>query len=172
MQTKNWLKFTWELGKIEEPEDAPFLPLQRRPAQAEEEPEVLDVLAKSTALDSSLGEAGRSLQHYFTALAPRLFRNKEHRSIAIFHGDRIIGASVFLTGKEEDYHLASGPCVLSEYRSRGLGAWLLQSTLWDLQEAGLTSVSGVCKQHSVLAKYLYPKFGGVAQPCDFSIEAQ
>jgi GNAT superfamily N-acetyltransferase len=170
MQTKTWLKFTWELGAIEEPNDEPFLPLQRRIAQAEEEPEVVDVLAKSTGLDSSLGEAGRALQHYFTALAPRVFRQKQHQSMAIFHGERIIGASVYLTSAEEDYHLASGPCVLSEYRSRGLGSWLLQSSLWELQELGLQKVSGVCKQHSVLAKYLYPKFGGVSQPCEFSLE--
>lgn len=169
MQTKSWIKFTWQLGKITEPKDEAFLPLQRRVASPEEEAEVIDVLSKSTALDSSLGDAGRILQHYFTALAPRLWKSKDHRSLAVFHGERIVGASVYLVNADADFQLASGPCVLSEYRSRHLGAWLLQATLYDLQEQGLKQASGVCKQHSVLAKYLYPKFGGVGEPCEFSV---
>jgi hypothetical protein len=169
MQTKSWIKYTWQLGAIPEPEDTSHLPIQRRIVEADEEAEVIDVLSKSTALDSSLGDAGRILQHYFTALAPRLWKSKDHRSLAVFDGDRIVGASVYLTNADADFHLASGPCVLSEYRSRHLGAWLLQSTLFDLQEHGLKTASGVCKQHSVLAKYLYPKFGGSGEPCEFSL---
>jgi hypothetical protein len=169
MQTKSWIKFTWALGNIPEPDDSSFLPLQRRAAEPDEEAEVIDVLSKSTSLDSSLGDAGRILQHYFAALAPRLWKAKEHRSLAVFHGDRIVAASIFLVDQDADFQLASGPCVLSEYRSRHLGAWLLQATLFDLQELGLKSASGVCKQHSVLAKYLYPKFGGVGEPCEFQL---
>ena len=170
MQTKSWLKFTWVLGSIPAPTDADYLPLQKRNADPEEESSIIDVLAKSTALDSSLGEAGRVLQHYFNALAPRLWKMKDHRSLAIFHGDRIIGASVYLVNAEADFQLASGPCILHEYRSRRLGTWLLQSTLYDLQEAGLKTATGVCKCHSVLAKYLYPKFGSTSEPCEFHAE--
>jgi hypothetical protein len=169
MQTKSWIKFTWQLGSIPEPEDNSHLPIQCRIANPDEEAEVIDVLSKSTALDSSLGDAGRILQHYFSALAPRLWKSKDHRSLAVFDGERIVGASVYLTNPEADFHLASGPCVLSEYRSRHLGAWLLQATLFDLQEQGLKQATGVCKQHSVLAKYLYPKFGGTGEPCEFAV---
>jgi hypothetical protein len=88
--------------------------------------------------------------------------------MAVFHGERIVAASVFLVNEDADFQLASGPCVLSEYRSRHVGAWLLQATLYELQEQGLKHATGVCKQHSVLAKYLYPKFGSTAEPCEFS----
>ena len=162
------MKFTWALGNIPEPDPTPYLPLLQRIAAPEEESEVIDVLAKSAGLDSSLGDAGRSLQHFFVELAPRLWRQQQHRSLAVFHGERIIGASVFMVQEEGPFQLASGPCVLSEYRSRGLGSWLLQSSLFELQNEGLKSVSGICKKYSVLAKYLYPKFGGVSVACESS----
>jgi GNAT superfamily N-acetyltransferase len=169
MISKSWLRFTRALSGIPEPEPSQIRPITIRPASPEEERDVIDVLAKSTSLDSSLGDAARLLQHYFTELAPRLWKNKERCSLAAFHGDRVIGASVYLTAADEVFHLASGPCVVSEYRNRGIGKALLQATLYDLQECGLSEVSGVCREHSVLAKYLYPKFGGVAERIDFTL---
>lgn len=169
MISKSWLRFTWSLSAVPEPVPSKISPIVVRPATPEQERDVIDVLAKSTSLDSSLGDAARILQHYFTELAPRLWKNKERRSLAAFHGERVIGASVYLVGAEEPFHLASGPCVMSEYRSRGIGEMLLHSTLYDLRQCGLESASGVCREHSVLAKYLYPKFGGVSERVEFQV---
>jgi GNAT superfamily N-acetyltransferase len=169
MISKPWLRFKWALSGIPEPEQSQIPPITIRPALPEEERDVIDVLAKSTSLDSSLGDAARLLQHYFTELAPRLWKNKERRSLAAFHGDRVIGASVYLTAADEPIHLASGPCVLSEYRNRGIGKALLHATLYDLKECGLSEASGVCREHSVLAKYVYPKFGGISERIDFNL---
>lgn len=166
---KTWLKFTWRLGGIGELAEGALGGFVLRAALAEEEGRVLEVLAKSTALDSSLGEGGRILQQYFAELAPRIWRQKRRESLVVLHGERVIGASVFFLDAGEPYQLASGPCVLSEYRNRGLGTALLQATLLELQRVGMEVAHGICRQHSTLAKYLYPKFGGVSEAVDFEI---
>jgi GNAT superfamily N-acetyltransferase len=162
MIAKSWLRFEWALAAVPEVSGNPHPPMALCPPQPGEESEVLSVMGKAVALDSSLGDAGRSLQVFFTELAPRMWKNKNRQMLAIYHGERMIGASVFLPEADAPYQLLSGPCVLSEYGGRGLGTWLLQETLWRLREAGLTTAAGVCKEHGTLAKYVYPKFGGVS----------
>lgn len=169
MIAKSWLRFEWNLAGVPAVQGNPHAPLAMCPPQAGEEAEVLNVMGKAAALDSSLGDAGRSLQIYFTELAPRLWKNKNRQILSIYHGERMIGASVFLPDAEAPYQLLSGPCVLTEYGGRGLGTWLLQETLLQLREAGLSTAAGVCKEFSTLAKYIYPKFGGVGRPVEFSV---
>jgi GNAT superfamily N-acetyltransferase len=169
MIAKSWLRFEWALAAVPEVSGNPHSPMALCPPQPGEEGEVLSVMSKAVALDSSLGDAGRSLQVFFTELAPRLWKSKNRQMLAIYHGERMIGASIFLPEADAPYQLLSGPCVLSEYGSRGLGTWLLQETLWRLREAGLTSTSGVCKEHSTLAKYVYPKFGGVSHSIEHTV---
>lgn len=169
MISKSWLRFEWSLAEVPDVQGNPHSPLALCPPQPDEEGEVLSVMGKAVALDSSLGEAGRSLNIFFTELATRLWKNKSRKTLAIYHGERMIGASIFLPDEEAPFQLLSGPCILAEYGSRGLGTWLLQETLCNLRDAGLTRAAAVCKEHSVLAKYLYPKFGGVCQPVEFTI---
>lgn len=172
MISKSWLRFQWALDQIPSLDENPHAPLVLRPPDPDEDAEVLSVMGKAVALDSSLGDAGRSLQVFFTELAARLWKSKNRRTLSIYHGERMIGTSIFLPEEEAPYQLLSGPCILSEYGSRGLGTWLLQETLLQLREAGLTTAQAVCKEHSVLAKYLYPKFGGRADPVEFQIPAE
>ncbi len=171
MKSKSWMKFAWELGAVPEvPASVPF-GLRLQVVTSEEEPDLFEVLAKSAGLDSSLINAGRGLQRYFSEEAPRLWRGKQRRSLAVCHGERIIAGTVYLLKEDEPAHLVSGPCVLSEYRNRGIGAWLLHYSLYDLQTQGLKKVFGVCKQHSILEKYIYPKFGGAGVSCEsFSVD--
>jgi GNAT superfamily N-acetyltransferase len=81
--------------------------------------------------------------------------------IFILHGNRVIGASVYTAeAGEEGVHLVSGPCVLSEYRSRGLGGSLLGATLDALRARGLSEALGRTRANSSSAKFLGTKFGG------------
>lgn len=169
MTATHWMRFQWDLSRSAIAEPAIERPMVCRPAENDEEQEVLDVLCKSVALDSSLGEGGRDLQEYFRDAFYKVWRSKDRRALAVLHGDRIVGASVFLVGTEESSdQLFSGPCVLSEYRSRGLGKFLLQASLVELKNAGVGAPSAICKRFSTLAKYVYPKFGGNGAPCKFS----
>jgi hypothetical protein len=57
----------------------------------------------------------------------------------VLHGNRVIAASVYHPEPAAgDMHLVSGPCVLIEYRSRGIGGSLLGATLEALRARGLS----------------------------------
>jgi predicted N-acetyltransferase YhbS len=56
-------------------------------------------------------------------------------ALVICHGQRIIGASALSTEMDAENHLLSGPCVLMEYRNRGLGTALLYYSLKQLRTA-------------------------------------
>ena len=170
MSLNQWMKFVWPLTTLDTGSLTVDKPLVNRLAEEDEDAEVLEVLCKSAVQDMSLGEGGKELQQYFQRTASKIWRHKEKRSIVLLHGERIVAASVLIASDEVEFQLASGPCVLSEYRSRGLGSYLLRASLRELKEAGITEASGVCKQHSILAKYIYPKFGGKGTPFAFQTE--
>jgi GNAT superfamily N-acetyltransferase len=59
--------------------------------------------------------------------------------MVVRHGSRIIGVSVLDTRGDAPNHLTTGPCVLQEYRGRGLGSALLRASLAGLREASRRS---------------------------------
>jgi ribosomal protein S18 acetylase RimI-like enzyme len=64
-------------------------------------------------------------------------------------------------------NLLSGPCILPEYRNRGIGSTLLHSSLAFLRDAGLARASGVTKEGVPAAKFIYTKFNSTGAPYDF-----
>lgn len=167
MSLSSWIQYFWKLSALSDEPVQVARPVVSRFAEPEEDPVVMDVLSKAVVLDTSLGEGGKMMQKYFQEEAPKVWKGKDKKTIVLLHGERIIGASVILFSESADFQLASGPCVLSEYGSRGLGSFLLQASLQELKAAGFAEASGVCKNHSVLAKYIYPKYGGVAGTSTF-----
>ena len=57
--------------------------------------------------------------------------------MVVRHGSRIIGYLVFGTRGDAPNHLTTGPCVLQEYRGRGLGSALLRGWLAACARRGL-----------------------------------
>ena len=81
----------------------------------------------------------------------------------------MIGASILIPDAAAGNHLTPGPCVLMEYRNRGLGTTLLEESLRQLRAAGLSRAAGLTKNNAPAAKFLYPKFDGVVTPGDTPI---
>ncbi len=86
--------------------------------------------------------------------------------LALRHGLRMIGAAVMVPDPARENHLSPGPCVLMEYRNRGLGTALLGESLRQLRAAGLYRATAFTKANAPVAKFLYPKFNGVLTPGD------
>jgi N-acetylglutamate synthase-like GNAT family acetyltransferase len=74
-------------------------------------------------------------------------------------GPRYFGACGLLANPDAPRHLATGVCVLEEYRCRGAGTHLLYKSLIYLREMGLKEASVITRNTVAAAKYLYPKFG-------------
>ena len=169
MKLLNWVRFTWDLNAI--PLTAVDLPnhYQITPATREDETAVRKVLSCSFLLDPAwnpaIGEVMQSLQSWLD----RAFIVEENTCLTLRHGSRIIGASVLCRDPGAENHFAPGPCILMEYRNRGFGTRLLEASLQLLKDAGLTHVSGIARELSPVAKFLYPKYNGVASPVKVTV---
>lgn len=84
--------------------------------------------------------------------------------LTLRHGNRIIGAVVGNPDATAANNIPAGVCVLSEYRSRGLGTFLLYQVLHRLKEKGLGTCHAVTKKGLVAERFLYRKFGGKVAP--------
>ena len=164
----NWVRFTWDLSELA-PVDSPLTEHYHiSPATAEDEKELRKVFTTSFLLDPTwnptIGEAMQTIQSWLD----RAFASDTTTCLALRHGVRVIGAAVLSLDPAADNHLAPGPCILMEYRNRGFGTRLLESSLKLLREASVTHAIGVARENSPVAKFLYPKFHGTMAAVDIA----
>ena len=154
------VRFTWDLKDL--PTDAGEIsaPFVLRTAAEQEADEALAIVQASYNLDP---EWSGCASHIKDTVLPGVMKTlaKEPTCLFVQHGNRVIAASVFDCEPDKDgVNLVSGPCVLIEYRSRGIGGTLLAATLETLRNRGLTNATGQTRPNSPSAKYLFTKFGG------------
>jgi len=170
MKLVQWVRFTWNFEQL-----SPLgsvLPEHYHVALATpaEEKELRAVIMRSVAQDTSWGdtihEVGQMIDSWLErALSPE----GNGVCLALRHGLRIIGVSVLVADPSLEDQLTPGPCILMEYRNRGFGTALLEESLRQLQAAGLTKSCALTKSNAPVAKFLYPKFGGVPLPVDLPL---
>jgi GNAT superfamily N-acetyltransferase len=162
----NWVRFRWDLTELAPADSLLAEHYHISPATKEDEKELRKVFTTSFLLDPTwnptIGEAMQTIQ----AWLDHAFASEKTNCLALRHGGRVIGAAVLSLDPGADNHLAPGPCILMEYRNRGFGTRLLESSLKLLREAGLTHAIGVARQNSPVAKFLYPKFDGTMAAVD------
>jgi GNAT superfamily N-acetyltransferase len=169
MKLLNWVRFTWDLNDMSS--TAVELPkhYQIAPAGADDETAVRKVLSCSFLLDPAWNPAIGEVMHSLQSWLDRAFIAEENTCLALRHGSRIIGASVLSLDPAAENHFAPGPCILMEYRNRGLGTQLLQASLQLLRDSGLGRATGIARELSPVAKFLYPKYNGVAAPANITV---
>ena len=159
----SWKLFSWNLSTLTE--SSPALPhgLILRAAAKAEESTVQALVHRSFDTDSHWTGTYSRIS---TALSERIheaFRSQSHPALVIQHGPRIIAAACFTTDSDAANHLYCGPCVLPEYRSRGLGSSLLLESLRTLRDMHVHVARAICKDGTTACKFVYPKFRSV---CD------
>ena len=155
-------RFFWALKDL--PADAGEIaaPFVLRTAGDQEADEAAAIVQSSYNLDPEWSGCALYIKGTVLPLVAKTLA-KEPTCLFVQHGNRVIGASVFDCEPEEGgVHLISGPCVLIEYRNRGIGGALLAATLDALRGRGVTQAFGQTRPNSPSAKYLCPKFGGRA----------
>jgi GNAT superfamily N-acetyltransferase len=168
MKLVNWARFQWDLSKLPGPEQHISEPYAIRSASKEEANQVCKVVYSAFSLDSDWADVFRHLQDYFESEFEELFDAENRHCLVITHGSRIIAASALSTEEEAENHLITGPCILHEYRNRGLGSALLYESLLALRENGLGCASGITRRSVPAGRFLYTKYDSKATPCDFS----
>src|SRR3954470_22801636 len=167
MTLVRWKRFTWNLEKAP-PRGAATLPsFQIKGAGDDDERAACAVIMNALSLDFGWGDVFKNFRVTIESQLSAAFDRTPIPVIVVRHGQRIIAASLLTTEPDAESHLLSGPCVLSEYRNRGIGSALLQESLLSLREAGLTRAHGICLDRSAVEKFVYRKFGSVSEPCEF-----
>ena len=167
MKLVEWVRFSWDLDKL--PGMAGTLPSHYSftPATLADEKELRLVIRRCFAHDTSWGAVFHEIDGMIDGwFADGLDPDKPGICLALRHGVRMIGATILLPDPTRENHLAPGPCIVMEYRNRGLGTALLGESLRRLREVGLTRAIAVAKSNGPVAKFLYPKFSGVLIPAD------
>lgn len=166
MKLLSWLRFAWDLKTL----DATPVPLAShyaiRRAMRNEQEIVRKTIFSAFSLDSDWSDSLNRVWGQIDEGISGAFEGKETRCLVLTHGTRIIGASTLSTNSSDPLQLLSGPCILVEYRNRGLGTALLAASLRFLADAGLDTAIARTKKTVPAAKFVYPKFGGKAEPCD------
>lgn len=88
------------------------------------------------------------------------FNSESASWLALQHGARIVGGTLLMSDPNALAQFIPGPCILMEYRNRGLGTLLLSSALHHLRDAGMTRACARARESSPAARFLYLKFGG------------
>lgn len=170
MKLTNWLKFVWDLRDFDAPvTDLPPHYSIRRAVRTEEEV-VRKTIFSAFSLDSDWGDWLSRIWPKLSEQIGETFNSKEPKCLVLTHGTRIIGASILSTDMEATKQVVSGPCILVEYRNRGMGTQLLAASLSFLHEAGLEDVSGITKKNIPASKFVYHKFGGRSELCENEAE--
>jgi hypothetical protein len=167
MKLVQWVRFNWDLDKL--PTLAGALPAHYSftTATQSDERELRAVIGRSFAQDTSWSDAIHEVNSMLEGWLERAFEPaKSGICLTLRHGLRMIGAAILIPDPAVENQLCPGPCVLMEYRNRGLGTALLGESLRQLREAGLFHAAALTKSNAPVAKFLYPKFNGVLTPGD------
>lgn len=136
-----------------------------REAGDQELEDALRVVQASYNLDPEWSGGGKHINEVILPAVRRAFAHGANCLFAL-HGNRVIAASVFDPEAPDGVHLVTGPCVLIEYRNRGIGGALLGATLEALRTRGVAEAVGRTRPGTPSAKFLCSKFSGesVAPP--------
>lgn len=158
------VSFSWNLKELPAETGEIPAPFVLRTAGSQEADEALAIVQASYNLDP---EWSGCAMHTKGTVLPRVIETlaKEPTCLFVQHGNRVIAVSVYDCEPEDgSVHLVSGPCVLVEYRNRGIGAALLGATLDALRGRGVEKAIGQTRPNSPSAKFIAPKFGGKPVP--------
>lgn len=167
MKLVRWTRFTWDLAKLPAAGGVLDSHYHIRPVTRDEEKTVRAVISSSFALDMNWSDTLKYMEDWLDARLDEVFGHKVAPCLVVTHGTRIIGASPLDTNKEAECHLVSGPCILNEYRNRGIGTELLFQSLNTLREAGFEKARAITKSNVPVAKFVYTKFSSVGEPWEF-----
>jgi hypothetical protein len=160
-----WLRFSWDLTNLASSEYEVPTPYQLREATLDEEEVVQKVAYSAFSMDSGWGNLQSPfVENLRKQIAAAFDKDAKCRRLALLHGTRIIGCSVLDMEEDAANHLITGPCILHEYRSRGLGSQVLLASLLTMREAGLRKALGITRDKTTSARFIYPKYGGVPEP--------
>lgn len=166
MNRDSWKLFNWNLPLLNEaPRPLPH-GLILRHASRTDETVIQSLVERAFTTDAQWTGSYSRIADSLQERIHEAFRSQNLPALSIAHGPRIIAAACFSTDLDAENHLFCGPCVLPEYRSRGLGSALLLESLRTLKDLGVHVARGICKDGTTASKFVYTKFHSVSENYD------
>jgi GNAT superfamily N-acetyltransferase len=159
-----WASFCWDLEKADLPEIAAPKHYRLGIVGAEDHEETRKMIGRSFALDPTWNSALHEANAVVENAIARALNSATTTCLALRHGSRIIAGTFLAVDPNASEQFIPGPCVLMEYRNRGLGTLLLAAAMQQLRNAGLKRACAITHQGSPVARFLYPKFDGRPSP--------
>jgi hypothetical protein len=121
MKKTRWVNFVWDLAGTKLP--AITAPRQFRLSlgKAAERRQLQEVIEKSFALDPGWNAALHMIDAQMKSSIAAAFNSESASWLALQHGTRIVGGTLLMADPDAPAQLVPGPCILMEYRNRGLG---------------------------------------------------
>jgi N-acetylglutamate synthase-like GNAT family acetyltransferase len=154
-----WIKFTWDLTKLPVIEKKLGPNMEIRPGQPNEKDRIWAAVERSYQAEQGWGVI---LPARLKEVREILFKGLDEGFLEVLvleDGKRIVGASGLIADAAGPRQLATGVCILEEYRCRGFGEALLYQSLKVLADKKLEHAAVVTRSNVTAHKYLYPKFG-------------
>ena len=161
----SWLCFEWKTSGLPK-DEVSFEPFTIRIAEKPEQESILKAIKSAFSMDSVWGDVSRPLAEKIAVDLEAGFLLPEPSCVVLVHGTRVIGASVLDVNPDAENHLSSGPCILHEYRNRGLASALLGASLAFLKKCDIPVARGLTRANSITARFIYPKFGSASHPVE------
>jgi GNAT superfamily N-acetyltransferase len=155
--TLAWLRFEWDLRALPAEESNVPPPFMLRGAEKGERDAVETVISNAFSMDTGWSDIQKMFGAIIVKNVHAGFVADSPDCIIIQHGHRIIAASIVNRRDAVENHLPTGPCVLQEYRGRGLATVLFRTSPGALRDEAY----GISREKSTAARFLYPKFGGM-----------
>jgi len=160
MKLSVWVQYSWDLTRL--PAEAPRIDPRYtvEAATADDRALLQAAISRSVSMEPAWSDDMNARIKLAEEIIENAFPAGEVAFVAIKHGARIIAASAIREAADKPSNLPLGVCVLNEYRSRGLGTFLLYESLRRLRDRGLDIARVVTKKGLTADRFLYPKFGG------------
>src|SRR5436189_1966546 len=164
MKKAGWVNFVLDLAETKLPAISAPRQFRLSLVKAAERRQLQEVIEKSFALDPDWNAALHMIDAQVKSSIAAAFNSESASWLALQHGARIVGGTLLMTDPDAPAQLVPGPCILMEYRNRGLGTLLLTAAMQHLRDAGLRGACAITRQGSPVARFLYPKFDGRPSP--------
>ena len=153
MEKTRWANFVWDLAETKLPAISAPRQFRLSLVKAAERRQLQEVIEKSFALDPSWNAALHMIDAQVKSSIAAAFNSESASWLALQHGARIVGGTLLMNDPDGSTQLVPGPCILVEYRNRGLGAFLFRSALRHLRDAGMTRACAGTRESSPAARF-------------------
>lgn len=153
-----WIKFTWDLAKLPGFEKKLGPNMEIRSGQPSEKDKIWAAVERSFQAEQGWGVILANRLKEIRELTYKGLEDGFLEILVLEDGKRIVGASGLIVDAAGPRQLATGVCILEEYRCRGFGAALLYQSLKLLSEKKLEHAAVVTRSNVAAHKYLYHKF--------------